>query len=138
VSTDIELLKTALSYKITTDIVVSDQDIDGSEQKLIFDRFPYEDMVASGLINKDGYKTPKLHKLVEEAIDTLPGVLSEEDRLQLFDGFIDVVAADDELQEGEAAALREAAVLLGLSDDAIDARMEAHPAVGVVELGEPE
>lgn len=137
-STDIQLLKTALSYKITTDIVVSDRDIDKAEQKLIFDRFPYEEMLASGLITKDGHKTPKLHQLVEEAIETLPTALSEHERLDLFDLFIDVVAADDELHDGEIGALREAALLLGLSDEAIDVRMSAHPAVGEVELGDPE
>ncbi|TNE90049.1 MAG: hypothetical protein EP330_09480 [Deltaproteobacteria bacterium] len=132
------LMKMALGYKIATDIVEADENVDPAERAFIMKKFPYAELMEAGFVSPSGEPTPRLQTFLDDALVAFPTEVPLEERLQMLDDFIDAVTADGELNEGEARILRQGATMLGLSEEQIDERMEAHPAVGVVELGDPE
>ena len=133
---DIERLKLAVSYVAVRDIMQADETIQPDERAFLMLYFPFKKLADAELVDEQGELLEGVRQWVDESRERFAALVPPSERTAIFDQLISAVSVDGELNAGEAEALRRGAALLGLTDAEVDARLDAHPSVGEVELDE--
>ena len=119
----VQRLKLAFGVCIGRAIIDADRDVDYSEFRLFGRIFPRVLLREEGFVDDQNQFTEHLAAAWLEACAVLPGALSEGDKLDLLTLFHGTSMADGSLDERESAVIREAATLLGVAVDTLDAHL---------------
>lgn len=112
-----ERLKIAFAWRVASMIAEADKDLSAAEMLLLTEAFPRELLDGLGFVDAEGQFTDAYHQAVLEALEDLPEMLPEDEKLGLVTLFARVVYADGVLHAREAMLLIEAGEYLGLSKE---------------------
>ncbi|MEZ4317361.1 MAG: hypothetical protein R3F61_07645 [Myxococcota bacterium] len=123
-------LRLAFSMHVVDQIVAADDKLTEAELRFLQDRFPNHILMDRGFTDADGVRTDAYHDAAVDALDRLPTELDSTEKLELLKVFFEATVADDTFELAEGSALLDAARLLDLSDEEIDAFLATRVEVG--------
>lgn len=134
----LDQLKLAFAWHVAQRIVGADGDVQSTESGWLASNFPTSTLASSGFVDGSGAPTDVFEQALDEALRVLPTELTLAARLQLLETFLDASLADDELHHTEGGVLLEAAAMLGVTPQQLDAHLDTLDEVGSVDLDDPE
>jgi uncharacterized tellurite resistance protein B-like protein len=129
-------LKLAFSLHVVDQIVAADDRLTEAELAFLSSRFPNSVLVERGFATPDGVRTEAYHDAAVDALDRLPTELDLEAKLELLSVFFAASVADASFELAEGNQLLNAARLLDLDDDDIDAFLASRPETGGTSVAE--
>ncbi len=115
-------MKVAFAFHVATMIVDADDRVDPKEMLMMTEAFPRELLDGLAFVDDKNQFTGDYYAAVDEALEVLPGYLSDEEKLRLVTIFARISFSDGDLDLREGTLLMEAAQYLGLSE----AQVRAH------------
>lgn len=120
----LEELKLAFAAHVTESVVEADGNFHYDERKLFALLFPRLLLVEFGFIDERGQTTDHFSSTRDEALLSLPGQLSLDEKLELLALFWGASVADDDLAAEELQVIRHAARLLKIPDAQVDETLD--------------
>jgi uncharacterized tellurite resistance protein B-like protein len=120
-----EELLLAFSHHIAHQVVKADGKLHPSEAEWLAVQFPHSILVEAGFVDDEGHTTPRYGRATREGVRTAGTTFSESDRRAMMFSFAEVAVGDLHYHWREGNVLRKAAVLLGLSGDALQEVLRA-------------
>ena len=135
---DSEHLLLAFRLHVAELIVGADSDVHPHEVAHLKFFFPRETLLDAGFIDADGERTDAYADAAMAALETLPDALNVPQKVKLLEELMGAVLADGAFDPAEGTALVQAARLLELDDELIQAFLDAHIALDGVKLADLE
>lgn len=135
---DHEHLLLAFRLHVAELIVGADSDVHPHEVAHLKFFFPREKLVEAGFVDAQGQRTDAYADAAMAALETLPDALEVPEKVTLLEELMGAVLADGSFDRAEGTALVQAARLLELDDELIQAFLDAHIALDGVKLAELE
>lgn len=134
---DLAILELAFTRLALDLIARSDGELHAAEAAVVADAAPDEALRAAGLLDAEGHFTARFETARREALERLPHELPLARRLDLLATCFRMVVADGDLDRAEGALLYDAARMLGVTAEQLEARLHDHDDIGEVDLDEP-
>ena len=123
-------LKLAFSLHVVDQIVAADNQLTKAELAFLEEQFPLKRLQDRGFADASGVRTDAYHQAAMDALDRLPVQLETADKVELLSVFFAATIADEHFEAAEGNALVDAARLLDMSDDEIDAFLATRDEAG--------
>jgi len=130
-------LTLAFLAELSHRIVGADDDVDETEEFFVGRLCPPERLLAAGFIDEEGRRTERYQEALRVALRVLPSI-SLDDKRVIIDDLLAVGLVDGELHPKETQVVFHGARMLGLSTEELDQILDSHPAISVIDPGDPE
>lgn len=131
---ELQRLTLAFRLHVAEQIVGADSTVHPQEAAHLKFLFPEKSLQEAGFVDGLGNRTDAHAEAAMEALEVLPEALSDADKIALLSEFMGAVLADGAFDREEGVALVGAAHLLELPEHLIQDFLDAHLAVGGLQV----
>lgn len=135
---DLDVLRTVFAYHVVTEVIGADGVKTAEELTFLHRRWPRETLAKMGLVDAAGSLNATFHSALAKALDELPDLLGDEEKLALIETFWDASLADGHQDRNESAAVARAADLLKVPGHAWMSHLERKGDMGTIDLDDPD